>query len=137
MRKLFITIIMASASFFASAQYMMVSTINIPEENESWGTSNFTDNIGIGYQLNDKMVVGAVKNGEDYDLFGRYDMKEVYLSMQMPMDSTASDNMVIGVGYSFDLGKNIYLEPNYTMPLNADDNGDREGKFNLGVAYKF
>tara|TARA_R100000808_G_C2135781_1_gene144137 strand:- start:1181 stop:1588 length:408 start_codon:yes stop_codon:yes gene_type:complete len=135
MKKLFLTYILAFTTLVASAQFMVVTTVDMPEENESWGMENFTDNLGIGYEVNDKMVIGAVKNGEDYDLWGRYIINNMYISMQSSMDST--DNMRVGVGYSVDLGKKLYLEPNYSMRMKENDEGERSGEFKLGVAYKF
>ena len=44
--------------------------------------------------------------------------------------------MMIGVGYSFSVWKNLYVEPNYMMPMNANDDGKREGELRLGVAYR-
>jgi len=132
MRKLFLTTILACATIIASAQFMVVTTVDM--SGEDWEVSSLTDNLGIGYSV-DNITVGLVKNGEEYDLFGRYNMKDMYLSMQTATDST--DNMVVGVGYSFDLGKSIYVEPNYSMPLKEDGNGERKGEFKLGLAYKF
>ena len=45
-------------TFAASAQFMVVTTVNTPDSdlNEEWGTTNFTDNLGIGYIYNDKCV---------------------------------------------------------------------------------
>ena len=31
----------------------------------------------------------------------------------------------------------LYVEPNYVLPLNEDENGEREGSFKLGLSYKF
>ena len=31
----------------------------------------------------------------------------------------------------------LYVDPNYTMPAKADENGEREGSLNLSVSYKF
>ena len=135
MKKLFLTYILAFTTLVASAQFMVVTTVDMPEENESWGMENVTDNLGIGYEVNDKMVIGAVKNGEDYDLWGRYIINNMYISMQSSIDST--DNMRVGVGYSVDLGKKLYLEPNYSMRMKENDEGERSGEFKLGVAYKF
>ena len=135
MKKLFLTYILAFTTLVASAQFMVVTTVDMPEENESWGMENFTDNLGIGYEVNDKIIIGAVKNGEDYDLWGRYIINNMYISMQSSMDST--DNMRVGLGYSVDLGKKLYLEPNYSMRMKENDEGERSGEFKLGVAYKF
>ena len=137
MNKLFLASIFALTTIFASAQFTVVSTLNTPAEGESFEVSSITDNLGVGYQVNDKLMVGAVKNGENYDLFGRYNVGIVYLSLQAPTDSTMTDNMNIGVGYSLCIYKNLYIEPNYTIPMNENSEGNREGSFKLGIAYRF
>ena len=134
---MFLTMALAFVTMFASAQFMVVTTIDQPEEGAEWEMSNITDNIGIGYQLNDNITVGAVKNGEDYDLWGRYQLKWGYVSVQAPTDSTMMDNMTVGVGYSLKVWNDLYVEPNYSMPLNEDSEGNREGTLKLGVAYRF
>lgn len=136
MKKLFLMAMFAFVATFASAQFMVVTTIDQPEEGAEWEMSSITDNMGIGYQLNDKITIGAVKNGDNYDLFGRYQLKMGYLSVQAPTDSI-TDNLKIGVGYSLKVWENLYVEPNYSMPLNEDAEGNREGVFKLGVAYRF
>jgi opacity protein-like surface antigen len=135
MKKIILIYILSLTTLFASAQFMVTTTINMPEKDQSWGMENFTDNLGIGYQINDKIVMGAVKNGEDYNLFGRYYMNNMFLTMNTPMDST--DNMRVGAGYSMEMTKNLYIEPKYTMRMKENDEGDRLGEFKLGVSYKF
>ena len=132
---MFLTMTLAFVSIFASAQFMVITTIDQPEENAEWEMSNFTDNLGIGYQLNDKITIGAIKNGEDYDLWGRYQLKMVYLSVQAPTEEM-TDNLNVGVGYSLKVWNNLYVEPNYSMPLKEDAEGNREGAFKLGIAYR-
>ena len=132
---MFLTMTLAFVSIFASAQFMVITTIDQPEENAEWEMSNFTDNLGIGYQLNDKITIGAIKNGEDYDLWGRYQLKMGYLSVQAPTEEM-TDNLNIGVGYSLKVWDNLYVEPNYSMPLKEDAEGNREGAFKLGIAYR-
>ena len=132
---MFLTMTLALVTIFASAQFMVITTIDQPEEGAEWEMSNFTDNIGIGYQLNDKITIGAIKNGEDYDLWGRYQLKMGYLSVQAPTEDMA-DNLNIGVGYSLKVWDNLYVEPNYSMPLKENEEGGREGAFKLGIAYK-
>ena len=129
---MFLTMALALVSIFASAQFMVVTTLDQPEEDADWEMSNITDNIGIGYQLNDKITVGAVKNGEDYDLWGRYQLKWGYVSVQAPTDSIA-DNLKVGICYSLKIWNSLYIEPNYSMPM-RDNSG---GAFKLGVAYRF
>ena len=70
MRKYVLTVGIAMLSLGASAQYMVTTTVNTPEEGDSWEVSSITDNMGIGYMHNN-IVAGVVKNGEEYDLFGR------------------------------------------------------------------
>ena len=135
MNILFLTYILAFTTLVASAQFMVVTTVDVQEENESWGMESFTNNLGIGYGVNDNIVIGAVKSGEDYDLWGRYIINDMYISMQTSMDST--ENMRVGLGYSVELGKKLYLEPNYSMRMKENDEGERNGEFKLGVAYKF
>ena len=132
---MFLTMALAFVTMFASAQFMVVSNLTQPAEDEQWGVSNLTDNIGIGYQLNDKITIGAIKNGEDYDLWGRYQLKMVYLSVQAPTEEM-TDNLNVGVGYSLKVWDNLYIEPNYSMPLKEDAEGNREGAFKLGIAYR-
>ena len=71
MKKLFFTGMFALTTMIASAQFTAVSNINEPNEDESWGVSNFTDNLGLGYQVTDNCMVGVLRNGEEYDLFAR------------------------------------------------------------------
>ena len=128
---------LAFVTMLSSAQFMVVTTLDQPADSASWGMSNITDNMGIGYQFNDKMTIGVVKNGEDYDLWGRYKINFLYISIQAPTDSTMMDNMNIGIGYSLKVWNDLYIEPNYSMPLNEDAEGNREGTLKLGVAYRF
>ena len=135
MNKLFLTMTLALVTMFASAQIMVVTTIEQPVDDAEWEMSNFTDNLGIGYQLNEKITIGALKNGEDYDLWGRYQLKTVYLSVQAPTEEM-TDNLNVGVGYSLRVWDKLYVEPNYSMPLKEDAEGNREGAFKLGIAYR-
>ena len=136
MKKMFLTMALALTTIFASAQFMVVTTIDQPEEGAEWEVSNITDNMGIGYILNDKITVGVVKNGENYDLWSRYQLKMGYLSVQAPTEDM-TDNLNIGVGYSLKVWNDLYIEPNYSMPLKEDAEGNREGEFKIGAAYKF
>ena len=129
---MFLTMALAFVSIFASAQFMVVTTIDQPEEDAEWEMSNITDNIGIGYQLNDKITVGAVKNGEDYDLWGRYDLNLLYVAVQAPTEEM-TDNMTFGVGYSLEVWNGLCIEPSYMMSMEEDS----EGEFKVGLSYKF
>jgi len=135
MNKLFLTMTLALVTMLASAQIMVVTTVEQPADDAEWEMSNFTDNLGIGYQLNEKVTVGIVKNGEDYDLWGRYQLQMGYLSVQAPSEEIA-DNLNIGVGYSLQVWNSLYVEPSYSMPLKEDGEGNREGVIKVGIAYK-
>ena len=134
---MFLTMALAFVTMFASAQFMVVTTIDQPADSADWEMSNFTDNMGIGYQFDAKTTIGVVKNGDGMDLWGRYQMKLLYLTVQAPTDSAMMDNLNIGVGYSLNVWDKLYVEPSYTMPMNEDSEGNREGKFRLGVSYRF
>ena len=142
MRKLFLTVALAFATIIASAQFSILTSLNTPDEGEEWSVSSLTENIGVGYQMNDKLMVGVTKNGEEsYDLLGRYTVKgAIYASCVYNYESESeaelSDKLSLGIGYSLHLWKNLYAEPNYTMPLKEDEDGNREGTFTLGLAYK-
>ena len=139
MKKLFLTMAVAFSTLIASAQFTVVTTYNAPEDGAEWEVSSLTDNMGIGYALNSgKCVIGLVKAGEDaYDLWSRYNWsKSMYISVQAPTEDTM-DNLTVGVGYSYGVWRDLYIEPNYSIGLKEDDNGEREGSFNLGLSYKF
>ena len=51
MKKMFLTMVLAFVTIVSSAQFMVVTTIDQPEENAEWEMSNFTDNMGVGYQF--------------------------------------------------------------------------------------
>ena len=142
MKKLFLTAVVALSTLVASAQFMVVTTYdNDQEEN----MDKITTNMGIGYMVNDDFTLGLAKgavdaNGDDtYDLWARYNlsmMEGAYVSLQMPTENS-SDNMQVGLGFSFNVWNGLYVEPNYSMPTSEDDNGDREGSFNFGLSYRF
>ena len=134
----------AFSTLIASAQFMVVTTYNAPEDGAEWEMTSLTDNLGVGYTLNNgKCVIGLMKAGEDslgdasYDLWGRYNLKSnLYVSVQAPTEEMM-DNLTVGLGYSYNVWKGVCIEPNYSMGLKEDDNGEREGSFNLGLSYKF
>ena len=144
MKKLILTMaVVAFTALFASAQFMVVTTYNAPEDGAEWEMTSLTDNMGIGYAVNDAWTVGLIKAGEDslgdasYDLWGRYNWNEnVYVSVQAPTEEMM-DNLTLGLGYSWNVWKGLNVEPNYSMGLKEDEEGEREGSFNLGLSYKF
>ena len=93
--------------------------------------------------MNEKHMVGITMDGEDkYELLGRYSLMNGIWGMctySYEADSEAElmDKVNLGVGYSFNVWNNLYIDPNYAMPAKADENGEREGTLNLSVSYKF
>jgi predicted porin len=143
MTKLFLTMTLAFSTMIASAQYSVLTTITSVEDEAGESTYNVTDKIGVGYQVNEDLMVGLTMDGEDkYDLLARYDLHHgiwatcVY-NYEADAEDELMDRMDIGLGYSLKLWKDLYIDPNYTMPAKADENGDREGSLNLSVSYKF
>ena len=135
MKKTLLTTITIFTTLIATAQFSVVSSLSIPEEGQEIQMDDITDNIGVGYQINKKITAGAVKNGENYDLFGRYYFGNIYVSLQAPTEDM-SENMKLGVAYSYNVWDKLYIEPSYSIPTKEDENGEREGKLSLGIAYK-
>jgi predicted porin len=142
MNKLFLTMTLALCTMVASAQYSVLTTITSVEEADET-TYNITDKLGVGYQVSEKLMVGLTMDGEDkYELLGRYSLMNGIWGMctySYEADSEAElmDKVNVGVGYSFKVWNNLYIDPNYTMPAKADEAGEREGSLNLSVSYKF
>ena len=139
MNKLFLTMTLAFCTMIASAQYSVLTTFNEGADS----TWNVTDKMGVGYQVNEKLMVGITLDGEDkYELLGRYSLMNglwgtcVY-SYEADSEAELMDKVNVGVGYSFNVWNNLYVDPNYTMPLKEDEAGEREGTLNLSVSYKF
>ena len=139
MNKLFLTMTLAFCTMIASAQFSAMTTFS--EGTDS--TWNATDKLGVGYQVNEKLMVGATMDGEDkYELLGRYELMNglwgtcVYNYVK-DSETEPMDNVELGIGYSFNVWKGLYIDPNYTMPAKADEAGEREGSFNMSVSYKF
>ena len=142
MTKLFLTMTLAFCTMVASAQYSVLTTVTSVEEGDET-TYNMTDKLGLGYQVGERLMVGLTMDGEDnYELLGRYTLMNgvwgtcVY-NYTKDSDAELMDNFELGLGYSFNVWNNLYIDPNYTLPARADEAGEREGSFNLGVSYKF
>ena len=143
MNKLFLTMALAFCTMIASAQYSALTTITSVEDDAGETTYNVTDKLGVGYQVNEKLLVGLTLDGEDkYELLGRYVLGNgiwgtcVY-SYAKDSETELMDNVALGLGYSFKVWGKLHVEPNYTMPYKKDEAGEREGTLNLGVSYKF
>ena len=129
MKKTILTTVVALFCLSASAQFRVMSNVSTPAEGESWSVDSFTNNVGLGYQVNDDVLVGFQKNGDDYDFVARYSLNDdMYLSVQAPTEN-ATDNLTLGVGMSVNVWEELYVEPNYTRK-------DGEGSFNVGLSYK-
>jgi predicted porin len=138
MNKLFLTMLFAISTTLASAQFVGLTTLN--EGTDS--TWNVTDKIGIGYVVNDKLTVAATMDGEDaYELLGRYDVYNglwatcIY-NYEKDSEAEMEDKLELGVGYSYNIWRELYIDPYYVMPLKEDADGNREGEFRLGISYK-
>ena len=162
MNKVFLTMLFAFATTIVSAQFVALTTLSKVEgidpaepgtnevyegdvcpttdTDDSW---NVTDKIGIGYQVSEKLMIGITKDGdEDYELLGRYSLMNgiwgtcIY-NYAKDSEDELKDKLDLGIGYSYNVWKGLWIDPNYTMPLKENEEGDREGSFNLGLSYKF
>ena len=138
MNKLFLTMLFAASTTLASAQFVGLTTLN--EGTDS--TWNVTDKIGVGYVVNEKLMVAATMDGEDaYELLGRYDVYNgvwatcIY-NYEKDSETELKDKLELGLGYSFNVWKKLYVDPYYVMPVKEDAEGNREGEFRLGISYK-
>ena len=141
MTKLFLTMTLAFCTMIASAQYQVMTTVTSVEEADET-TYNVTDKLGVGYQVNEKLMVGLTMDSEDgYELLGRYAlMNGVWGTCVYNYDDSDAelmDRVELGLGYSFKVWNDLYIDPNYTMPATANEAGEREGSLNLSVSYKF
>ena len=137
MTKLFLTMTLAFSTMIASAQFSALTTIS--EATDS--TWSVTDKLGVGYQLNEKLMLGFALDGEDkYEVFGRYSLAPncwAYGSYDTEGEGEFIDRLDLGVGYSYNVWNNFYVEPNYTISMEKNDEDEYEGKLNLGLSYKF
>lgn len=132
MKKILLSTFFAFATMIASAQILVVGTFDNDQEET---VDKFTKQMGIGYMINDKFVVGGISNGDDFDIMGRYMVSDdLFVSLQMPTENS-TDNMTLGVGYGFNVWSMLYIEPNYSMSLG--DNSDEDGEFKIGFSLRF
>ena len=138
MNKLFLTMLFAISTTLASAQFVGLTTLN--EGTDS--TWNATDKIGVGYIVNDKLMVTATMDGEDaYELSGRYLVYNglwatcIY-NYEKDSEAEMEVKLELGVGYSFNIWRDLYVDPYYVMPMKEDAEGNREGEFRLGISYR-
>ena len=144
MNKLFLTMALAFLTTIASAQYSVMTTITSIEDEAGETTYNATDKIGVGYQVDEKLMLGVTRDSEDnFELLGRYALMNrvwgtcIYnYSAENFQETELTDNIELGLGYSFKVWDKLYVDPNYTMPVAEDANGEREGTLNLSISYK-
>jgi predicted porin len=142
MNKLFLTMTLALSTLVVSAQFSVLTTVTSVEEGDKT-TYNVTDKLGVGYNLNDCILLGATMDGEDsYDLLVRYTIHKsgIWATCVYNYDEDSEElinKMDLGLGYSFNVWKDLYVDPSYIMPLEEDINGERQGNFNVGLRYKF
>jgi len=145
MNKLFLTMTLAFSTIMASAQYSVMTTVTSTEDEAGETTYNATDKIGVGYNLNDCAMVGVTMDGEDkFEVLARYVVHKSGLwatciynyAADDFQETEVMDKMELGLGYSFKVWDKLYVDPNYTMPVKEDANGEREGTLNLSISYK-
>ena len=143
MNKLFLTMVLAFSTMIASAQFSALTTIS-ENADSAW---TVTEKLGVGYDVNEKLMIGLTMDGEDkYELLARYDLHHglwatcVYnynADTDAETEEKLMDKIDVGVGYSIRLWKGLHFDPNYTLSLKEDEEGDRKGTLNLSVSYKF
>ena len=147
MKKVLLTAVVAFSTLVASAQFMVVTTYDGDQEESA---DKITANLGVGYMINDAFTVGLAKgdavetitgtdttSADGYNLWARYNLPMVegaYVAFEMPTKD-GSDNMKIGLGFSFNVWKGLHVEPSYMMSTNKD--AEEDGSFNLGIGYRF
>ena len=145
MNKIFLTMTLAFCTMIASAQYSVLTTVTSMDDEAGETTYNVTDKLGIGYQVNEKLMVGLTMDGEDkYELLGRYSLMNgvwgacVY-NYNADSETEMLDRVDVGLGYSIKVWNNLYVDPNYTVALNDHRTEDDKlkGTFNVSLSYKF
>ena len=138
MNKLFLTMLFAGSTTLASAQFVGLTILNEGADS----TWNATDKIGVGYVVSEKLMVAATMDGEEaQELLGRYDVYNgvwatcIY-NYEKDSEAELKDKLELGLGYSFNVWKKLYVDPYYVMPVKEDAEGNREGEFRLGLSYK-
>ena len=136
MNKLFLTMLLSVATIVASAQITIISTVT--EVDDEY---NFTDNLAVGYNINNMLMLGLEMNGEEnYNVMARYSFADncwAYGSYDIEAEGELVDKLNLGVGYSFNVWEGLYIDPNYTVSMMKNSDDEYEGKLNFTVSYKF
>ena len=136
MNKLFLTMLFSVATIVASAQMTVMTTVT--EVDDEY---NFTDNLAVGYNINNMLMLGLEMNGEEnYNVMARYSFADncwAYGSYDIEAEGELVDKLNLGVGYSFNVWEGLYIDPNYTVSMMKNSDDEYEGKLNFTVSYKF
>ena len=136
MNKLFLTMLLSVATIVASAQITIISTVT--EVDDEY---NFTDNLAVGYNINNMLMLGLEMNGEEnYNVMARYSFADncwAYGSFDTEGEGEYVDRLDLGVGYSFNIWQGLYIDPNYTVSMKKNSDDEYEGKLNFTISYKF
>ena len=136
MNKLFLTMLFSVATIVASAQMTVMTTVTEVEDEY-----NFTDNLAVGYNVSDILMLGLEMDGEDnYEVMARYTFADncwAYGSFDTEGEGEYVDRLDLGVGYSFNIWEGLYIDPNYTVSMKKNSDDEYEGKLNFTISYKF
>jgi hypothetical protein len=136
MNKLFLTMLFSVATIVASAQMTVMTTVTEVEDEY-----NFTDNLAVGYNVSDILMLGLEMDGEDnYEVMARYAFANncwAYGSFDTEGEGEYVDRLDLGVGYSFNIWQGLYIDPNYTVSMKKNSDDEYEGKLNFTISYKF
>ena len=136
MNKLFLTMLFSVATIVASAQMTVMTTVTEVEDEY-----NFTDNLAVGYNVSDILMLGLEMDGEDnYEVMARYVFADncwAYGSFDTEGEGEYVDRLDLGVGYSFNIWQGLYIDPNYTVSMKKNSDDEYEGKLNFTISYKF
>ena len=136
MNKLFLTMLFSVATIVASAQMTVMTTVTEVEDEY-----NFTDNLAVGYNVSDILMLGLEMDGEDnYEVMARYAFADncwAYGSFDTEGEGEYVDRLDLGVVYSFNIWEGLYIDPNYTVSMKKNSDDEYEGKLNFTISYKF
>ena len=136
MNKLFLTMLFSVATIVASAQMTVMTTVTEVEDEY-----NFTDNLAVGYNVSDILMLGLEMDGEDnYEVMARYAFADncwAYGSFDTEGEGEYVDRLDLGVGYTFNIWEGLYIDPNYTVSMKKNSDDEYEGKLNFTISYKF
>jgi len=166
MKRILLTLALGLGLLTAQAQWIAVTTINkvttIAGENIQPGEVydldvcpgteryhiNITDKLGVGYKIQDKVIVGITRSGKNkndeynYDVFARYNIRNTLLvdiwvvceyNYLHSSDDKYTDHIDLGLLYSIEVWNGFHLEPNYTKSTKEGE----EGQFNIALSYIF